>query len=399
MRRRSSGARLVLLLLLALAPAAFAPPAAQAQASDDPIIVRQRELNSLKKEMEDNRKKIEDLKKKEKKLGDLDGRLRRDRELTERYLGQLAAQEQSLLGDLSVRQGELEERSLQHERMAASLRRRLRAYQRHQRPHLGELLFSSKGFSEMFARGALLSRAIQRDRADLIWLRQQREDLEQATTILESRRRGLESLQEEKIREKARIEQRADAAQDEIARVRRERGTFEKRQEELARAEKQIRSLLARLEEERKKPPAKGKQPGPGGPGLAGKANALAWPVKGKLVGRFGTEIHPKFGTRVPSNGIDIEAPEGTPIKSVASGAVEFADWLSGYGRCVIVNHGGGYYTLYAHCSKVLVGKGAKVAEGQTIAEVGDTDSIKGTCLHFEVRKGQEALDPTGFLR
>ena len=68
----------------------------------------------------------------------------------------------------------------------------------------------------------------------------------------------------------------------------------------------------------------------------------MSWPAQGELVGRFGVEMHPRFGTKVPSNGIDIAAAAGTAVAAVAAGLAEFVDWLPGYGRCVIVNHGGG---------------------------------------------------------
>ncbi len=382
------------LLILAV----LLPAVAASQSSDDPILSRQRELKDLKKQMEENRRQIEDLSRKEKKLGDLDGRLKRDRELTERYLARLEDQEQALLGDLGERQTELDHRAAEHDAMARRLTQRLRAYQRNRRPHTAELLLSSKSFAELFARGAILARAIQRDRTDLIWLRGQRDELSLATSLLESRRRGLDALQEEKIREKARLEQKSERARAEIATVRKEREAFERREKELKRTEQQIKSLLARLEEERRRPP-KGAGAPPKGPGLEGRRGALTWPVDGKLVGRFGAEIHPRFGTRVPNNGLDIAAAEGTTVKAVAAGVAAFVDWLPGYGRCVIVNHGGGFYSLYAHCSRVLVATGGKIAEGQKIAEVGDTDSVKGSCLHFEIRRGEEAMNPEEWLR
>lgn len=386
--------RLALILLLTLPSVAQAQPAA----TPDPILARQKELKDLKKQMEENRRKIEDLKRKEKKLGDLDGRLKRDRELTERYLARLEDQELALLADLTDRQGELDVRTGEHDRLAASLCRRLRGYQRRRRPHAAELLLSSKSFSELFARGALVARTIQRDRVDLLWLRDQRDQLSLATSLLQSRRHGLDLLQEEKIREKARIEQKSEAAQVEIAKLAAERARFERRQKELAKSEGQIRDLLARLEEERRRA-SKAGRPGPSGPGLTGKRGILAWPVRGEIVGRFGPEIHPRFGTRVPNKGIDIAAPEGTSVRCIAAGTAEFVDWLPGYGRAIIVNHGGGFYTLYAHCSRVLVANRAAITEGQVIAEVGDTDSVKGSCLHFEIRRGQEAMDPTQWLR
>jgi murein hydrolase activator len=108
--------------------------------------------------------------------------------------------------------------------------------------------------------------------------------------------------------------------------------------------------------------------------------------------------VHPRYGTRVPQNGIDITAPLGTPVRAVAAGSVVYVDWLPGYGRTVILDHGGGFYTLYAHASSVAVHRGDRVVEGQTIAGVGDTDSIRGPCLHFEVRQGEKALNPREWL-
>jgi septal ring factor EnvC (AmiA/AmiB activator) len=379
--------------------AVVVPALVAGQASEDPLIVRQRELRDLKGKIEDNRRKIDQLRKKEKEMGALSAGLARDRDLTTRYLSQLEEQEHALLGDLSDRQTELDQRTEDESRATLLLRQRLRLYQRSRRLNTAEILLSSRNFAELFARGAILSREIQRDRADLIRLQQVRQDVALATALLESRRNGLESLQEEKLREKARIEERSDQAQTEIVRLRRERETFEDRQKDLAKTEGQIRGLIAKLETARQNPPRAGQSVTPGGPGPGGGKGHLAWPVRGKLITHFGFEMHPRFGTRVPSNGIDIAAPLGATITAVAAGTAEFVDWLSGYGRCVILNHGGGFYTLYAHCSRVLVAKGQKVATGQTIAEVGDTDSVKGPCLHFEIRRGQEAMDPEAWLQ
>ncbi len=391
MRSRASAILLAAALLLVPATDVVA-------GDDDALLQQQKELRGLKEQIEQNRKKIEELRKKEKDLGDLDGRIRRDRDLTTRYLSELEEQERRLLDDLTQRQTQLDERTTQADRAAELLRKRLRLYQRSRRPHAAELLFSSRSFGELFARGAFLARAIQKDRADLIWLERQRSEVAVATALLESRRTGLQALQEEKLREKATLDQKSARARDQIAQLRKERGQFESRQKELAKTEAQIRNLIRRLEEEREKARKRGLPPVTG-PGLENRRGRMAWPAQGDVVTRFGVELHPRFGTKVPSNGIDISAPAGAAIAAVAPGLAEFVDWLPGYGRTVIINHGGGYYTLYAHCSRVLVPKGAQVAEGQRIADVGDTDSVKGTCLHFEIRRGQEAMNPQEWLR
>lgn len=386
-------------LLLAGAALPLFPAPSIAQSGSDPLIQRQKELRQLKDQIEQNRQKIDELKKKEKDLGDLDGRIRRDRDLTTRYLAELEGQERRLLEDLTQRQGQLDQRTVQADRASEALRKRLRLYQKSRRPHSAELILSSRSFGELFARGAFLARAIQKDRTELIWLEQQRQEVAVATALLESRRTGLQTLQEEKLREKARLDQKSAQARDQIAQLRKERGEFEERQKELAKTESQIRTLIRKLEEERERARKRGGPPPVTGPGLEGRRGRMGWPVEGEIVGRFGVELHPRFGTKVPSNGVDIAAPAGAAITAVAPGLAEFVDWLPGYGRTVIVNHGGGYYTLYAHCSRVLVPKGSQVAEGQKIAEVGDTDSVKGNCLHFEIRKGQEAMNPQEWLR
>jgi murein DD-endopeptidase MepM/ murein hydrolase activator NlpD len=101
----------------------------------------------------------------------------------------------------------------------------------------------------------------------------------------------------------------------------------------------------------------------------------------------------------VRNNGIDIRAPEGSAVRSVGDGRVEVSDWLPGYGQSIIVNHGQGYYSIYAHLSSSSVATGARVSAGQTIGTVGDSGSLKGACLHFEMRRGREAQNPESWLR
>jgi septal ring factor EnvC (AmiA/AmiB activator) len=125
----------------------------------------------------------------------------------------------------------------------------------------------------------------------------------------------------------------------------------------------------------------------------------LPWPVQGEIIDAFGRHEHPKYHTITLNNGVDIAADIGTPVISVGDGVVDLVQWLPGYGQTVIVNHGRGFYTIYAHLSAVSVVQGARVAPGQTLGAVGDTGSLKGACLHFEVRNGGSAENPTGWLR
>jgi murein DD-endopeptidase MepM/ murein hydrolase activator NlpD len=122
------------------------------------------------------------------------------------------------------------------------------------------------------------------------------------------------------------------------------------------------------------------------------------WPVAGKVIRGFGKHTHPRYGTVTMNNGLDISAAAGAPIVAVAAGVVEFNDWIDAFGKCVILNHGGAYYTLYAHVADTSVAQGQKVGKGQVIAEVGDTGSLEGYVCHFEIRLARRALNPAEWL-
>jgi murein DD-endopeptidase MepM/ murein hydrolase activator NlpD len=118
----------------------------------------------------------------------------------------------------------------------------------------------------------------------------------------------------------------------------------------------------------------------------------LAWPLEGVLYGRYGV----RAGKR--HDGIDIAAPEGTPVRAAADGLVLYAGEQAGYGAIVILRHDGGLVTLYAHNSKLLVEEGDRVRRGEPVARVGQTGRTTGPHLHFEVRQGTRPKNPLLFL-
>jgi murein DD-endopeptidase MepM/ murein hydrolase activator NlpD len=116
------------------------------------------------------------------------------------------------------------------------------------------------------------------------------------------------------------------------------------------------------------------------------------------VVSGFGPQVHPRFGTRTFRNGIDIEAREGTEFTAVYPGTVLYTGWFKGYGNMIILDHGHGYYTLYAHASELLVREGESVGQGQVIGRVGETGSLAGPRLYFEVRSQGRPEDPQRWL-
>jgi murein DD-endopeptidase MepM/ murein hydrolase activator NlpD len=124
----------------------------------------------------------------------------------------------------------------------------------------------------------------------------------------------------------------------------------------------------------------------------------MSWPVYGPVTSGFGWRRHPILGSRRFHAGIDISAPSGTPIHAAASGKVIFAGSQTGYGKYVILYHGGKIATLYGHMSSIALGTGATVPRGQTIGRVGCTGYCTGPHLHFEVRVDGNPVNPMVWL-
>jgi len=117
-------------------------------------------------------------------------------------------------------------------------------------------------------------------------------------------------------------------------------------------------------------------------------------PVGGRITSGFGYRVHPILKVRKFHTGVDIGAPSGTPIKAAADGTVIHAARWGGYGNCIIIDHGGGVSTLYAHCSSLAVGTGRQVKQGQVVGYVGSTGLSTGPHLHFEVRRNGTPVNP-----
>ncbi len=128
------------------------------------------------------------------------------------------------------------------------------------------------------------------------------------------------------------------------------------------------------------------------------KTSGLPWPLDGAVLTRFGMQRHPQFGTMVFRRGIEIEAREGQSVRAVEKGEVAYADWYKGFGKLMILDHGNGFYSLYGNLSRLDFAKGDRVIKGQLIGLAGETGSLKGAKLYFEIRRDGEAQDPLRWL-
>lgn len=127
-------------------------------------------------------------------------------------------------------------------------------------------------------------------------------------------------------------------------------------------------------------------------------ATPKGWPLRGRITSEFGRREDPKHGGMDNHTGIDISAPTGAEIKATADGIVSFSGWSPGNGNLVVVEHGMGYTTLYAHNSKNMVSEGQRVKRGDVIALVGATGKTTGPHLHYEVWLDGRPQDPMSYI-
>ncbi len=125
----------------------------------------------------------------------------------------------------------------------------------------------------------------------------------------------------------------------------------------------------------------------------------LMMPVKGRIVSFFGQYKNKKLNVMNFQSGIHIKADRGEPIRAVSDGSALYASWFKGYGNMLIIDHGEHYYTVYAHLEEVFKKKGDRVETGEVIATVGDTGSITGSGLHFEVRHHGKPMNPLKWIK
>jgi septal ring factor EnvC (AmiA/AmiB activator) len=219
----------------------------------------------------------------------------------------------------------------------------------------------------------------------------------------EASRRELTELRAAVQREQAEVDREAAKRRGLLGKVRDERAYHERMVSELTEASRRLEAFVRELQLKQrqmaKAAPPRGALKVPTVPAPAGFRGRLPWPTEGRIAVPFGAQVHPRFGTRTFRNGVDIEAPDGKAVEAVLPGQVIYTGWFKGYGNLIIIDHGHELYTLYAHVSEIEVKEAEEVRQGQRIGTVGDTGSLAGPRLYFEVRYQGRPQDPEQWLR
>jgi septal ring factor EnvC (AmiA/AmiB activator) len=261
---------------------------------------------------------------------------------------------------------------------------------------LPQVLLSSRDVSDMLHRVRYFEVLNHYDRKLLGQIDSSRSRIQARKTSLEKERRQLSLLKQEKEKEYGELVEEQGSRQKLLESVRSQKAVFESMIKDLEASQKELKNIVAMLESKRKKVRSAKEQ------GMLTsfekRKGSLPWPVEGPVVTEFGRVVHSVYKTVVMNTGIDISAGKGEKVSCIASGKVAYVGWMRGFGKFVIVDHGG-YYTTYAHMDEVMVEKDDEVKSGSVLGVVGGESGLLGeTKLHFEIRKSTEALDPVEWL-
>jgi len=372
---------------------------------------KKQELNNVLNKLEDTRERIAELQQQEKEiqkeLGSLDAQIERltaeisslERELdrTDSEIKALKKELYRLQAQKLAREAEINELNFKEKKQSEALANRVRFLYKVDENYIFSFLFEGKSFADILENISFLARVAESDRALIEQLQRTRSEKEAARQQLEGLIKAQQAVIEKLASKKTRLEyltreRKAKAAQIEgiyehkselLDKVKYNKELYLKLEEELEALSKRLEAEIRKLQEQQNNRVYSGE---------------LLWPVNGVLTSGFGMRLHPILGIYRMHTGIDIAAPLGTPVKAAQSGTVIMAGVLGGYGNCIIIDHGAGLSTLYAHLNTINVGVGSIVTRGSIIGTVGSTGLSTGPHLHFEVRVNGEPRNPLNYL-
>jgi murein DD-endopeptidase MepM/ murein hydrolase activator NlpD len=242
-----------------------------------------------------------------------------------------------------------------------------------------EVLLESRNFEDLLTRIEMLQRIVNSDTDLIAKMEEDKTQVELKKADLENEQVKLVSLQEEMQIKQQELKLRIAEFEEQKRALTSDMAALAISIEETEEEAEKITAILKDLELRKQY-----------------VGGAMAWPVPNKKVisSPFGMRIHPIAGVRKLHTGIDIPVNTGTSVVAAQNGVVIWSNWLGGYGKCVMIDHGGGIVTVYAHNSRLTVKKNQEVKIGEEIAKSGNTGNSTGPHVHFEVRVNGEYVDP-----
>lgn len=367
---------LILLLTLSILEGAF---------GKDTIIQKKEELQNIKQKLNIQKTLVEQTKSKERNLVREINTIDQEIEITskrieelERHLNQILVLKKEAERRLNIAQSNL--RSSRNR-----LGEKLFLIYRYGNAEYLELLLGARDPYDFLTRCRFLTQLAKEDALLIKSIQDEMANVDRWRRELNDKEKDIKATREELLSKQKFLAEKKEERNRLLAQTISERVAYERALKELEESSRVLEALIRRLQQTSQ------------GPGLVGN---LYWPTVGRLItSPFGYRIHPIWRIRMFHSGIDISGSYGDSIYAVNDGRVIYSGWQSGYGKVVIIDHGNGMSTLYAHCSQLLVNEGDQVKRGQLIGRVGSTGWSTGNHLHFEIRKNGTPVNPLSVIK
>jgi murein DD-endopeptidase MepM/ murein hydrolase activator NlpD len=373
--------KLSLILSLVLAVVWLVP------AHAEPSIQQQRSrLQQIQQRLDEVRAKAKQLKVKESKAVSHLTVLQQKLERTQIQLEDSQFRLQRSQNRLSETRKALDQAKRKFERQQTTAGSRLRAIYKHRQTNLWEALLTAPDLVSFLTRYQFFKHVTKQDAQILSELDRQMAEITHQKRKFDEQVQTIASITATISSQKREVQEDTQEQSTLVSRLRSERAEYEQAAEQLERDSRQIETMIRRMLANRKKTPRMG-------------SGRFLMPVEGRLSSNYGPRRHPIHGVVKEHRGVDFGAPHGTPIRAAEAGVVLYVGWYGGYGKIVMIDHGGDLVTLYAHTSRYVVDTGEKVARGQVIAHIGSTGLSTGPHLHFEVRRNGTPVNPISYLQ
>ena len=362
------------------------------------------ELDHLRKEIADYERKIKNTSDREKseieRLNEIDEEISLVRNLIYRLRREEKIKEKSIThAEVTIEKKESEHTSL----VNRYAKRVAHTYKKGRLSDLEKLL-DAKSWRQAVYRAKYIKIISEHDRSLADEIRRNLVEIETKRIVMERELIDIRKIDKEKLSRKKWLEQRRGVRNKELGNLKRDRQKMSVALNQRKKAAQQMESIISRLDRERvariaelerrrKEMELLGSVPFKE---LKGK---LPWPIEGKVISRFGTYQNPNLKTVTENTGIDIHGSEGTEVRSIYDGIVTTVTYIRGYGNTVILDHGDGFYSVYTHVTDVEVEENSYVNARDIIAHVGDSGSLEGTKLHFEIWGNKDTLNPELWLK
>lgn len=333
-------------------------------------------INNISKQKQKEQKNLNDIKAEKKKI---DNAQQQKSNEVKQITGEIKENDE----EIKTLEDGLKDSQEKLEQQKELFRTRIRVMYENSNTSYVETLVEAKSISDFLQRLELISIISKNDKQLIAQINSSKKDIEYKKQKVEDEKLALQKKAKEKIVAINTLQVSRASADEKERKIKSKLDQLEQEEDELNRISDELTDQIKNYQ-------SKGKYAG----------GTMTWPVpsSSEISSGYGNRLHPILKKYRMHTGIDISASSGKSIVAANNGTVKYSGWQSGYGNTVIIDHGGGITTLYAHCSKLLVSVGDSVKAGDVIAKVGSTGLSTGPHLHFEVRKDGATTDPTNYV-